>query len=47
MQSTTFCRQHEILTCVIKVVDEKIRKNCCQQQKVIDDNTKYVLVSVC
>ena len=34
----TFCRQHEILPCVTKVVNEKLSKrNCCrQQQKRID-----------
>ena len=31
-----FFRRHEILPCVTKVVNEKLRKNCCRQQKRID-----------
>ena len=32
--STTFCRQLEILPCVIIAVDEKLRKDCSRQQKI-------------
>ena len=33
--STTFCRQLEILPSVIIALDEKLRKDCSRQQKMI------------